>query len=208
MPQRLLCSVAILALVVAARPPVVVAQVDPVTVFRQALDARNRGDLDGVMAVIADDAERQDGTCPASCVGAEAIRRSFEQNIAERHQATVLAAQAVGNTVTARSELRNDRFRALGAERVITIFTVELRGGQIVRWTSILDLSDAQTAAYQAALQAQAGPAPAPPSPARLPRTGAPGGVPALAMAAAALAACLGVGLRRGRVSGRSVRAG
>jgi LPXTG-motif cell wall-anchored protein len=175
--------------------PAAHAQTDPVAVFRQAVEARNRGDLAGIMAVFADDAVRQDGTCTPPCVGTAAIRRSFEQNIEERHQATVLAAQAAGNTVTARAELRNDRFRSLGAERVITLFTVELRDGKIVRWTSTLDGSDAQTAAYQAALRAQASPTPT--APAQLPRTGESDRVPALALAVGALAASLGFGLRR-----------
>ncbi len=204
---RAVASVALLlaALQQAAHAQAVHAQADPAAVFRQAVDARNRGDLEGVMAAFAADAVRQDGTCLPPCAGATAIRRSMQVNIDEHFQATVLAAEAVGDTLTARAELRSDTFRAGGAERVITIFRVELRGGKIVLWSSSLDASDAETAAYaarRAALQAQAAqappaPAPAPAAPApvaRLPRTGAPGEVPALAMiAAAALVACLGV---------------
>ena len=198
MSRRLLCSVALLALTVAGLPSAALAQADPVAVFRQAVDARNRGDLGGVMAVFADDAVRQDGSCLPPCVGEAAIRRSMEQNLAEHFQATVLAAQAAGNTVTARAELRSDLFRAGGAERVISDFTVELRDGKIVRWSSTLDTGDAPTAAYIAyrtALQAQGGPTA--PAPVQLPRTGAPGGAPALALAAGGLAAGFGVGLRR-----------
>ena len=168
--HRLLRSLALVALLFAVVGPVASAQADPVAVFRQVLDARNRGDLAGVMALFTDDAFRQDGNCQPSCVGTEVIRRSFESNIAARQQTTVLAAQAAGNTVTARAELRNDRFRALGAERVITLFTIEVRGGKIARWTSTLDAADAQTAAYQVASQAQT--AQAAPAATQLPRTG------------------------------------
>ena len=136
------------------------AQTDPVGVFRQAIDARNRGDLAGTMAEFADDAVRQDGTCPTGCVGAEAIAQSVEQNFAEHFQATVLDARADGDLVTALTELRSDVFRARGAERVISSYTVELRGGKIVRWASSLDTSDPQTAAFLA-LQRQPAPAPA-----------------------------------------------
>jgi len=205
---RAVASVALLlaALQQAAHAQAVHAQADPAAVFRQAVDARNRGDLEGVMAAFADDAVRQDASCLPPCVGAAAIRQSMQANIAAGHQATVLAAEAVGDTLTVRAEVRSDTFRAGGAERIVTIFRVELRGGKIVLWSSNLDESDAETAAFtarRAALQAQAAqaaPAPAPAAPAapapvaRLPRTGAPGEVPALAMiAAAALVACLGV---------------
>ena len=196
MLRRLLSPFALAVLAFAALPLEAPAQSDPVAVFRQAIDARNRADLAGVMAVFADDAVRQDGTCTPPCVGAAAIRRSFEQNIAERHQATVLAAQAAGNTVTARAELRSDRFRALGAERVITNFTVELREGKIVRWSSTQDASDAQTAAVQAA-RAQTGQPGS--TPAQLPRTGeapVPSASPWLVLGS--LLVAVGVGVVRG----------
>lgn len=192
-----------LVLALGLQPSIGFAQTDPVAVLRQAVDARNRGDLAGTMAVFADDAVRQDGTCPTGCVGAAAVRASMEQSIAEHLQATLLTAQTLGDTVTARAELRSDTFRAGGAERVLSNFTVEFRGGQIVRWSSTLDSSDAQTAAYvayQAALQAQTGqtgptaPAPAAPPSLQLPRTGQRKGAPLLAtLVVAALATGLGV---------------
>lgn len=49
----LFCSVALLALIVVVLPPTAVTQADPVAVFRQAVDARNRGDVDGLMALFA-----------------------------------------------------------------------------------------------------------------------------------------------------------
>ncbi len=153
--RRLLGLVALLPVVLLALPSVAAAQVDPVAVFRQAVDTRNRGDLAGFLALFTPDAVRQDGSCPTGCSG-EVLRRSFEQNIAEHFEATVLSAQAAENTVTARAELRSDVFRARGAERVVSNFTVQLRDGKIARWVSTPDTSDPQTAAYQAALQAQA----------------------------------------------------
>jgi LPXTG-motif cell wall-anchored protein len=199
MLRRLLRACALAALAFAAVPLAAPAQGDPVAVFRQVIDARNRADLAGVMALFAPDAVRQDGSCQPPCAGEAAIRRSFEENIAEHFQATVLTAQATGTTVTARAELRSDRFRALGAGRVLSNFTVEVRDGKIARWTSTLDGSDAQTAAYQAALRAQAGPPGS--TPAQLPRTGeatAPTAAPWLILGSLLLVVGLGV-LRRRR---------
>src|SRR5690242_4454870 len=106
MLRRLLSSLALAVVAFVALPLMSLAQGDPVAVFRQVIDARNRADLAGVMALFAPDAVRQDGSCQPSCAGEAALRRSFEDNIAEHFQATVLTAQAVGNTVTARAELR------------------------------------------------------------------------------------------------------
>ena len=149
---RAVASVALLlaALQQAAHTQAVHAQADPAAVFRQAVDARNRGDLEGVMAAFADDAVRQDASCLPPCVGAAAIRQSMQANIDAGHQATVLAAEAGGDTLTVRAEVRSDTFRAGGAERIVTIFRVELRDGKIVLWSSNLDTSDAETAAFTA----------------------------------------------------------
>ena len=195
---RLIGSVALLVLAFAPRPPAAGAQEDQVAVFRRAVEARNRGDLDALMAEFAPDAVRQDGSCQPPCVGAAALRRSFEQNIAEHFRADVLEAWAAGDTVVARAELRSDTFLARGAERVISNFTVELRGGKIARWSSIPDTSDAQTATYQAAVRAAAGQAS--PAPAELPRTGGPTGIPPDVLAAVG-AATLAAGLGRRRRS-------
>jgi hypothetical protein len=46
------------------------AQSDPVAVFRQAIDARNRGDIAAMMALFTDDAVREDGSCQPPCVWA------------------------------------------------------------------------------------------------------------------------------------------
>jgi ketosteroid isomerase-like protein len=198
MPGPRLWSVALLALLFTLVPPIVFAQADPVAVFRQAVDARNRGDLDGLMSLFAEDAVRQDGTCP-NCVGTAAIRESMQQNIDEHFQATVLTAQAAGDMVTASAELRSDVFRAGGAERVISNFRLEVRQGKLVLWSSTLDTTDPRTAAFVAARQAAIGqPAAAPAQvPRALPRTGeAPASSPLTAVAGS-LVVVLGLILKR-----------
>jgi ketosteroid isomerase-like protein len=114
------------------------AQSDPVSVFRQAIDARNRGDIIAMMALFADDAVREDGSCQPPCVGLAAVRASFQKNIDEHFQAKLTSAEGSGDTVTARAEISSDAFRARGIDKRMTSYTVKLRDGKIVRWTSPL----------------------------------------------------------------------
>ena len=50
-------SVVLFAATVAVLPRVGLTQTDPVAVFRQAIDARNRGDIVAMMALFTDDAD-------------------------------------------------------------------------------------------------------------------------------------------------------
>jgi ketosteroid isomerase-like protein len=125
-------------LLVAALPRVGLAQTDPVTVFRQAVDARNRGDIVSMMALFTDDAVREDGACQPPCIGLAAVRTSFQKNIDEHFHANVISAEGAGDTVTARAEISSDTFRARGIEKRMTSYTIKLRGEKIVRWTSPL----------------------------------------------------------------------
>src|SRR5213080_1432839 len=91
---------------VAALPSVGRAQSDPVVVFRQAIDARNRGDIVAMMALFTDDAVREDGSCQPPCVGLAAVKKSFQKNIDEHFHANVISAEPTGgDTVTARAEI-------------------------------------------------------------------------------------------------------
>ena len=127
-----------LLFVVTLLPGLGLAQSDPVAVFRQAIDARNRGDIVAMMALFTDDAVREDGSCQPPCVGLAAVRASFQKNIDEHFQAKVTSAEGSGDTVTARAEISSDAFRARGIEKRMTSYTVKLRGGKIVSWTSPL----------------------------------------------------------------------
>jgi ketosteroid isomerase-like protein len=123
---------------VASLPSMGLAQSDPVAVFRQAIDARNRGDIVAMMALFTDDAVREDGSCQPPCVGLAAVRASFQKNIDEHFQAKLISAEGSGDTVTGRAEISSDAFRARGIEKRMTSYTVKLRDGKIVRWTSPL----------------------------------------------------------------------
>jgi len=123
---------------VASLPSMGLAQSDPVAIFRQAIDARNRGDIAAMMALFADDAVREDGSCQPPCIGLAAVRASFQKNIDEHFQSEVISAEGSGDTVTARAEISSDAFRARGIEKRMTSYTVKLRNGKIVSWTSPL----------------------------------------------------------------------
>jgi ketosteroid isomerase-like protein len=116
--------------------PIAFAQSDPVSLFRQAIDARNRGDLDVLMQYFATEAVREDGSCQPPCVGLDAVRRSFEKNIAEHFQAKLTSVEGSGDTVTARSEISSDAFRARGIESRPSSYTIKFKDGKIVRWSS------------------------------------------------------------------------
>jgi ketosteroid isomerase-like protein len=131
-------SAVIFVATVASLPSVGLAQSDPVAVFRQAIDARNRGDIVAMMALFADDAVREDGSCQPPCVGLAAVRASFQKNIDEHFQSKLISAEGSGDTVTARAEISSDAFRARGIEKRMTSYTVKLRGGKIVSWASPL----------------------------------------------------------------------
>lgn len=120
-------------------PGVSLAETEPVAIFRQAIDARNQGNLTAMMALFTDDAVREDGSCQPPCVGLAAVKASFQKNIDEHFHANVISAEAAGgDTVTARAEITSDAFRASGIERRMTSYTVKLRGGKIARWSSPL----------------------------------------------------------------------
>src|SRR5690242_8836864 len=136
--RRRVASVVLFAATVTIFVSVGLAQTDPVAIFRQAIDARNRGDIVAMMALFTDDAVREDGSCQPPCVGLAAVRKSFQKNIDEHFQANVTSAEGAGDTVTARAEISSDVFRAHGIAKRMSSYTVTLRGGKIARWTSPL----------------------------------------------------------------------
>lgn len=123
---------------IAMLPCVSVAQTDPVEVFRQAIDARNRGDLAAMMALFTEDAVREDGSCQPPCVGIDAVRKSIQKNIDEHFKADVTSAERSGDTVAARAEISSDALRAQGVDKRMTSYIIEMRGGKIARWSSPL----------------------------------------------------------------------
>lgn len=136
--RYIMTSAALFGATLAILPQAALAETDPVAIFRQAIDARNRGDIVAMMALFTDDAVREDGSCQPPCVGISAVRTSFQKNIDEHFQANVTSAEGADDTVTARAEISSDELRARGSEKRMTSYTIKLRDGKIARWSSPL----------------------------------------------------------------------
>ena len=175
-------GLALVGLLVSA-PGGVLAQVDPLTVVRQALDANNRDDVEGLLALVTDDYVQEGGACESApggrCVGKQAFRQAIERGPGDEAEdepggppiITIASSQVSGNTVTARLEVRFDPtpapLRAAGVERVIELGTFEVRGDKLASARFVRDLSDPQTAIAVALFESEGAqqPQPAPPRP-------------------------------------------
>jgi hypothetical protein len=139
---------------------------DPASVHQRYLDATNRGDVGGAVAMFAQDAVYQGGSCqPSPCVGQVAIQGDIAGNVASHVRVTRLSAQSDGDTLTWRSEVVSDGVRAAGVERIITLGETQVRAATIVNHHFRFDTSDPQTAVYAAFLVTRQGPAPDAPAP-------------------------------------------
>jgi SnoaL-like domain len=140
---------------------------DPAAVHQRYIDATNRGDVAGAVALFAQDAVYQGGSCqPDPCVGQAGIQGDNAGNVASHVRVTRLSAQVDGDTLTWRSEVVADGVRAAGVERIITLGTTQVRAATIVKHHFRFDISDPQTAVYADFLGARQGdPAPDAPAP-------------------------------------------
>ena len=136
------------------------AQSDPASVLQSFQAARNSGDLDGAMALVADDMSYVGGpACPPDnpCSGLDVMRGNIERYIAGQDQATIVGAPQVmsGTVVKAHLEYRNPDRLAMGVERTLAEVTVEVRDGQLASWGGISDTGDPQTVTWLAFERAQ-----------------------------------------------------
>jgi hypothetical protein len=139
--------------------------IDPASVHQRYIDATNRGDVAGAVALFAEDAVYQGGSCqPNPCVGQMAIQGDIDGNVASHVHVTRISAQVDGDTLTWRSEVVADGVRAAGVDRIVTLGTTQVRDSTIVKHLFRFDVSDPQTAAY-AAFLATGQPQPAAASP-------------------------------------------
>ncbi|MGI9145541.1 MAG: hypothetical protein ACR2IK_03165 [Chloroflexota bacterium] len=141
--------------------------IDPAAVHQRYLDATNQGDVGAAVALFAQDAVYQGGSCqPNPCVGQVAIEGDIAGNVASHVHVTRLSAQVDGDTLTWRSEVVADGVRAAGVDRILTLGTTQVRASTIVKHQFRFDTSDPQTARYAAFLVAgHPQPAPDAPSP-------------------------------------------
>jgi len=143
-----------------AASTVALAQSDPAALVKKAVEAINRGDAAGALALYADDAvfDVPGGLCTAApCVGKATIQKELESRVADKFHLTILKTYVSGDVVTGRFEFRSDTVKKAGVERTIGWGIFEVKGDKIsyVRG-AILDRSDSQTARFAEWQRAQA----------------------------------------------------
>ena len=127
--------------------------------LKKYVEAINRGDAAGTLALYADDAvfDVPGGLCAAApCVGKATIQKELASRVADKFHMTILKTYASGDVVTGRFEFRSDTVKKAGVERIIGWGIFEMKGDKIVYLRGgIPDRSDAQTARFDAWQRAQ-----------------------------------------------------
>ena len=125
------------------------AQEDPASVLLRFQDARNRGDMESAMALVAPDLVYIGGpTCPpeSPCVGTEALRHDLEQFSADQEYSSSAAGPDVsGTTVRVRFALQSPGRSAIGLDRTLSDVTATVQDGQLTSWRSVSVWTDPQT---------------------------------------------------------------
>lgn len=125
------------------------AQEDPIAIRNKYEEAISGGDVDTALALFADDAVLQVGSSCPPCVGKARIREWLEARVKEKAHWTTIANSLSGNVLTSRVEVRHDRTRKAGVERIINRVFTEVKGGKIVSMRAAPELSDPETARYR-----------------------------------------------------------
>jgi hypothetical protein len=126
------------------------AQDNAATPFRQFQDARNGGELEAAMAVVASDVQYVDDgpVCSSAspCGGNQAFRRDVQLSISDHVFTSVVGSVEVsGPTLQVRLLSVSPGRADIGVERTFSEVTMELVDGQITSWRSMSDLADPQT---------------------------------------------------------------
>ena len=129
------------------------AQADPITVQQHLLEALARGDVAGALALFTDDAviDAPSGTClPAPCVGKAAIQKDLERLVTDKsRRVTPLNTYVADPLLVTRFDIRSDRIRQAGVERIIVWAIREMRGDKIATIRCCLaERTDPQTARF------------------------------------------------------------
>ncbi len=148
-----------------------VAPSEPETVVRATFAAFNLGNVDAVMALVADDVVLRQGPLPDGSFKTEtrrqAVRASVQRAVAEQIQFEVSDFQVDGDQVRFTNRWTSDALRARGVDVLIASSEVVLRGGKIASSTDTL--TSESVAKLRAALAGVGAPAAAP-APAQVPR--------------------------------------
>jgi hypothetical protein len=122
---------------------------DLARLYRQFIEAINRGDVNAAVALMTDDAQLQGtpGCLMSACRGKAAVRQDLEQDAAAHLQIQFLGTiQVSGSTVKANTAHRADLLRGTGISRVIINETATFQGDKISRFVLEPETADPQTA--------------------------------------------------------------
>lgn len=137
---------------------VVNASSDGLVLFREFVTSLNSGDANGALRVLSDDVSwERGGQCPErACIGKEAAQREIQRDVANHHVLSIISADRAGESWNVKVDLRTDGTRRANVERIVQVFSLEVRGQKIAKVHVTVDTSDPATAAFQAA-QGRAG---------------------------------------------------
>ena len=122
MPKAFFLITVLASTLTLAAAPVALAQSDPAVLLKQYVEAINRGDAAGALAMFADDAvfDVPGGLCAAAPgVGKATIQKELESRVADKFHFTTLKTYIAGNVLTGRFEFRSDTIKKAGVERII-----------------------------------------------------------------------------------------
>ncbi len=148
--KRFMTFSVLLVSILAFTPTMALAQSDTVAIVEKYRNALNRGDVDAVLALFADDAVVEAGpVCNRTpCVGKAAIRKRIELMVKMKAKNTITANYPSGNVVTSLVEHRMNQLPQAGVERIKFWAIYEIKGDKILSLRSIRERSDPQTARY------------------------------------------------------------
>lgn len=149
---------------------------DPEALLEQLWDAINQGDAEAAAELFAEDGVFEDYNHgpPDAFAGRDVILDFFQDRALNLNlRVTSIDLETSGGTATGRIERSiPESIRATGFERLIELITVEVRGSEILSLRLLPDLTDAETAEWNALLESED--VAEPPS---LPRSTSPGAV-------------------------------
>ncbi len=134
---------------------------DPETIYRKLIDDLNKGDAASAAAAYTDDAVYiAIGTCPEAnpCVGKAAIQKYYETFPSNHTRIDPLTVAVSSNTLTSVIDVRNDRIKAAGMDRIIFNMTLTYTGNKVSRLVHGVEASDPQTTTFLKTQPVQAQP--------------------------------------------------
>jgi hypothetical protein len=127
---------------------------DPLTVFKQYVQAVHAADMPAVRSLIASDVERSDyPACTAQMDNAACLAFYIDQTVVRpQAQITVISAQVQGEELIAKLEVRSVLYQKAGVDRIVGSDVLRITGGKIRAFRFVPDFKDPATATFFAAI--------------------------------------------------------